>query len=44
MLFAITADPTPAYLAVPGLIALTLLVLVAASFCIRRMEVRYGTE
>ncbi len=43
-LFAITADPTPAYLAVPGLIALTLLVMVLASYCIRRMEVRYGTE
>ncbi len=43
-LFAITADPTPAYLAVPGLIALTLVVLVLASFRIRRMEVSYGTE
>ena len=43
-LFAMTADPTPAYLAVPGLIALTALVLFLASLQIRRMEIRYGTE
>lgn len=43
-LFAITADPTPAYIAVPGLIALTLLVLALASYQIRRMEISYGTE
>ncbi len=43
-LFAITADPTPAYLAIPGLILLTLLVLVLAGYLIRRMEISYGTE
>ena len=43
-LFAISADPTPAYLAVPGLLCLTVVVLVLASLCIRRMEIRYGTE
>lgn len=43
-MFAISADPTPAYLAVPGLLCLTVVVLVLASLCIRRMEIRYGTE
>jgi ABC-type transport system involved in multi-copper enzyme maturation permease subunit len=43
-LFAISADPTPAYLAVPGLLALTIVLLVLASLRIRRMEIRYGTE
>jgi ABC-type transport system involved in multi-copper enzyme maturation permease subunit len=43
-LFAIGADPTPAYLAVPGLLCLTLVVVFLASLLIRRMEIRYGTE
>jgi ABC-type transport system involved in multi-copper enzyme maturation permease subunit len=43
-LFAISADPTPAYLAVPGLLCLTVLVVALASLRIRRMEIRYGTE
>jgi hypothetical protein len=43
-LFAISADPTPAWLAVPGLCVLTVLVLVAAGLRIRKMEISYGTE
>ncbi len=43
-LFAVSADPTPAYLAVPGLLCLTIALLVLASLHIRRMEIRYGTE
>lgn len=43
-LFAITAEPTPAYLSVPGLILLTLALLALASFRIRKMEISYGIE
>ncbi len=42
--FAISADPTPAYLAIPGLVILTAAVIYAAAARIRRMEIRYGTE
>jgi len=43
-IFAITADPTPAWIAIPGLLGLTALVIVLASLRIRRMEINYGTE
>ncbi len=43
-LFAIPSDPTPAYLAVPGLIVLTAAVIYLAAARIRRMEIRYGVE
>jgi ABC-type transport system involved in multi-copper enzyme maturation permease subunit len=43
-IFAIPADPTPAYLAAPGLLLLTLAILVVAAVRIRRMEISYGTE
>jgi hypothetical protein len=43
-LFAIAADPTPAYLAIPGLLLLIVAVLALAGLRIRRMEVSYGTE
>jgi ABC-type transport system involved in multi-copper enzyme maturation permease subunit len=42
--FAVVAEPTPAWIAIPGLIIFTLLVLVLASYRIRRMEIRYGGE
>jgi ABC-type transport system involved in multi-copper enzyme maturation permease subunit len=42
--FAVVAEPTPAWLAIPGLIIFTIAVLVLASFRIRRMEIRYGGE
>ncbi|HUE82743.1 MAG TPA: ABC transporter permease [Pyrinomonadaceae bacterium] len=42
--FAVVAEPTPAWIAVPSLVLVTLLVLVAASYRIRRMEISYGSE
>jgi ABC-type transport system involved in multi-copper enzyme maturation permease subunit len=41
---AVVAEPTPAWIAVPSLIIVTALVLVIASYRIRRMEVRYGSD
>jgi ABC-type transport system involved in multi-copper enzyme maturation permease subunit len=43
-IFAITADPTPAYFAIPGLVLLVAVVIYLAATRIRRMEIRYGTE
>jgi ABC-type transport system involved in multi-copper enzyme maturation permease subunit len=42
--FAVIAEPTPAWIAIPGLIIFTLIVLTVASVRIRRMEIRYGGE
>jgi hypothetical protein len=42
--FAVVAEPTPAWIAVPSLIIVTALVLFVASYRIRRMEIRYGGE
>ena len=42
--FAVVAEPTPAWIAVPSLILVTLLVLFAASYRIRHMEIRYGSD
>ncbi len=42
--FAVVAEPTPAWIAIPGLIVFTLVVLFLASIRIRRMEIRYGGE
>jgi ABC-type transport system involved in multi-copper enzyme maturation permease subunit len=42
--FAVIAEPTPAWIAIPGLIIFTLIVLALASYRIRRMEIRYGGE
>jgi len=42
--FAVIAEPTPAWLAIPGLLAVTLLVLIAASYRIRRLEIKYGGD
>ncbi len=42
--FAIVADPTPAWVAVPTLLLMTGLVLIFASLQIRWMEIRYGGE
>jgi ABC-type transport system involved in multi-copper enzyme maturation permease subunit len=42
--FAMVAESTPAYLSVPGLLLMTAVVLVLASYQIRRMEIRYGGE
>jgi ABC-type transport system involved in multi-copper enzyme maturation permease subunit len=42
--FAMVAEPTPAYLSVPGLLIVTAAVLALASVQIRRMEINYGGE
>jgi len=42
--FAVVAEPTPAWIAVPSLILVTILVLFIASQRIRRMEINYGSE
>lgn len=42
--FAMVAEPTPAYLSIPGLLIVTAAVLALASFQIRRMEIKYGGE
>ena len=43
-IFAISADPAPVWLALPGLLVLTAIVIWAAAARIRRMEIRYGAE
>ena len=42
--FAVVAEPTPAWLAIPGLLVITLLVLIAAGYRIRHLEIKYGSE
>ena len=42
--FAVVAEPTPAWIAVPSLIIVTALVLILASYRIRRMEIQYGSD
>src|SRR5215813_14222812 len=42
--FAVVAEPTPAWISIPGLLIVTALVLIAAGTRIRRMEIRYGSE
>ena len=42
--FAVVADPTPAWIAIPSMVIVTLLVLVLASYRIRKMEIRYGSD
>jgi hypothetical protein len=42
--FAVIAEPTPAWIAIPGLLIVTALVLIVASSRIRRIEIRYGSD
>lgn len=42
--FAVVAEPTPAWISIPGLLIVTILVLFVASRRIRRMEIRYGSD
>src|SRR5215216_3714140 len=42
--FAVVADPTPAWVAIPSMLIVTLLVLVLAAYRIRKMEIRYGSD
>ncbi len=43
-LFAIPASPSPAYVALPGLLLLTAAVVALAARRVRSMEIRYGSE
>jgi ABC-type transport system involved in multi-copper enzyme maturation permease subunit len=42
--FAMVAEPSPVWVAVPGLVITVIAVLIVASYRIRRMEISYGTE
>jgi ABC-type transport system involved in multi-copper enzyme maturation permease subunit len=42
--FAVVAEPTPAWIAIPSLLGVTLVVLVLAAYRIRHMEIRYGRD
>ena len=42
--FAVVAEPTPGYIAIPSMLGVTLLVLVLAAYRIRHMEIRYGSD
>jgi ABC-type transport system involved in multi-copper enzyme maturation permease subunit len=41
---AVIAEPTPAWIAIPSMLAVTLLVLILAAYRTRHMEIRYGSE
>lgn len=42
--FAVIAEPTPAWIAVPSLVIVTAIVLLVASYRIRHLEVHYGSD
>ena len=42
--FAVVAEPTPAYIAIPSMLVVTLLVLLLAAYRIRHMEIHYGSD
>jgi ABC-type transport system involved in multi-copper enzyme maturation permease subunit len=42
--FALVAEPTSAWLSVPGLLIVTAIALLFASYQIRRMEIKYGGD
>jgi hypothetical protein len=42
--FAVVAEPTPAWIAVPSLIGVTIIVMILAGYRIRHMEIRYGSD
>jgi hypothetical protein len=42
--FAVVAEPTPAWIAVPSMLGVTLIVLALAGYRIRHMEIRYGSD
>ncbi len=42
--FAVVADPTPAWIAIPSMLLVTVIVLVLAAYRIRHMEIRYGSD
>jgi ABC-type transport system involved in multi-copper enzyme maturation permease subunit len=42
--FAVVAEPTPAWIAIPSLLIVTAIVLVISAYRIRRMEIQYGSD
>ena len=42
--FAVVAEPTPAWIAIPSMLLVTVIVLVIAGHRIRHMEIRYGSD
>ena len=42
--FAVVAEPTPAWIAVPSMLLVTLVVLALAAYRIRHLEIRYGSD
>jgi ABC-type transport system involved in multi-copper enzyme maturation permease subunit len=42
--FAVVAEPTPAWIAIPSMLIVTAVVLIISSFRIRHMEIRYGSD
>lgn len=42
--FALVAEPTPVWIAAPGMLITVAVVLVAAGYRIRRLEIRYGGD
>jgi hypothetical protein len=42
--FAVIAEPTPAYIAIPSMLVVTIIVLILAAYRIRHMEIRYGSD
>ncbi|MEJ7708538.1 MAG: hypothetical protein WKF84_01445 [Pyrinomonadaceae bacterium] len=42
--FALVSEPTPAWISIPSLLLVTILVLMFAGWRIRRMEIRYGGD
>jgi len=42
--FAVVAEPTPAWIAVPSMLGVTILVLILAAYRIRHLEIRYGSD
>src|SRR5262245_54708200 len=42
--FAVVAEPTPAWVAIPGLILVTAIVLIISGYRIKKMEIRYGSD
>ena len=41
---AVVAEPTPAWIAIPSMVVVTLIVLILAAYRTRHMEIRYGSD
>jgi hypothetical protein len=41
---AVVAEPTPAWISIPSMLLVTLIVLILAAYRTRHMEIRYGND